>query len=246
MLASRIVARLAAPALALAVGACSSSSSPGGTSTSNTSGSGASTSGSVETNCRCCGYCGPPESSNKLTGSQSSGASTTDTPSATGTTSTTGTASTTGATSTHSGATGSQVCNDLTASGPAVPFVCASGSAPTLTGGTIVDGTYTLASFSAYGGVCAGVAPDASVGISAESTLVISDNGTAAQLVSSTGGAGVTGTATFAPVGNELSGDVTCGSGSEFTNATYSATPTSLTLEAPVNSSLAVLVFDRM
>jgi hypothetical protein len=114
-------------------------------------------------------------------------------------------------------------CNDLTPSGPSVTVQCVSGTGPTPSGGTILDGTYEMVSSDFYGSPC-----------SSDTERIVwnvcGDTWATDQVVS----AGppnlrIDGTVTVGPTTLVL--ETTCSSPTEpSTKFGYDATPTSLTI----------------
>jgi hypothetical protein len=121
-----------------------------------------------------------------------------------------------------------QACNTLTNVGAMITPTCDPGSIPTGTGGTIVDGTYTLTAQVYYGGTCT------TTGVNATLEIV----GDCVQEVS---GAPLptTGSTTHTVSGTSITRTVTCldvvgvdaGHFSyDTTTSTFTATPTSFTI----------------
>jgi hypothetical protein len=116
------------------------------------------------------------------------------------------------------------------------------GSLPVMTGGTLEDGTYNLTGATVYTslpGGCGGV----QVGPIA-STIVLGGGGTMVEVATTTKGTTTTSTSQVAVTGNMLGGTLICGT-SHMTDTTYTATPTTITLESPEHGITLELVFTK-
>jgi hypothetical protein len=120
-----------------------------------------------------------------------------------------------------------QPCNMVASVGTAVTPTCVAGMVPTGTGGTIVDGTYTLMSQTYYGSVCATTPVNATLQIMGGCVQEVTS--AAIPLTSSTSytfaGASVTRTVTCLDLGADA-GPVAFDARTD----TFTATPTTFTI----------------
>jgi hypothetical protein len=117
-------------------------------------------------------------------------------------------------------------CNSLTASGPVVTLECSAATLPAPTGGTIVDGTYTMTSATFYGPDCPATEQD-------QNTWLVCGSTWQTVQVSNTEGQGTTVNTFDLNVlksGSSLRLQVTCGGSNEMLIFPYSATATTLSL----------------
>ncbi len=115
-------------------------------------------------------------------------------------------------------------CNTLANSGAPVQLMTSGAEPPSGTGGTVVNGTYTLTSIVLYDGLQdAGMSPAAS--------LTISISGDTVQSIASTSGQpAVVETSTFTTSGTSFTLTQTCPGGGNVQTGTFTATATMLTL----------------
>jgi hypothetical protein len=141
-----------------------------------------------------------------------------------------------------SGDLGGGVCNQMANVGEAVTPTCASGAPPTMTGGTIADGTYVMTAETLYGQGCgdSGVpmAPQAETYVLSGACLqaVLTSNGESESLgpdgstTTFTDGGQLTETSSVSIQGNQLSLTTLCPVGDEeTTHLTFTATAKTVT-----------------
>ncbi len=121
-----------------------------------------------------------------------------------------------------------QACNTFTSLGAPVTPTCMSGTIPTGTGGTIVDGTYTLISQTYYGSTaCSSVPVNATLEIAGECVQEVSSTPlpVTASTTHTVSGATITRTVTCIDLG------IDAGPPSlDFATDTFTATPTTFTI----------------
>lgn len=127
------------------------------------------------------------------------------------------------------GTGGASACNDLVNDGADVPETAETGTPPTMTGGSIADGTYVLTARKDWQGSC---------NCTTRQKVVIS--GTGAQLVTRTDqGADTHVTSTWSVAGNKLTSTITC-PGAQTLQLEFTATATELQVFDAADQSLNV------
>ena len=136
-------------------------------------------------------------------------------------------------------------CNTVVNDATAVAFTAGAGSAPTFTGGTIVDGVYHAAKAEAWG---------ASTGTGRRMTIVVLEGGTkfyySGEVLTEQGGVGTTivATTSASTVGNQLKQTTLCLTGSaQIPDAeSYTATSSELVLSITQGSVVSVTTYARV
>lgn len=127
-------------------------------------------------------------------------------------------------------------CNTVANIGSVVTPTCVAGTPPTMTGGTILNGTYVLVSAQAYTSNCTAL----TLPTGGPTTLVITDG--CMQSIDAQGGAQ---NYAVSEAGNELMLQRTC-PGPLMYNETYSATSTMLSELAPLSATVMIVsVFQK-
>lgn len=227
----RFVLGVVALALVPACGGGDDDGGSGGSSgTGAASGGGAGGSGGATGGTSSGGAAGSATGGTTSTGGAAGGGGTSATGGAAGAGGGTGGTSSGGTGGTGSGGTGgTAACNTLVNDGPDVPESAETGTPPTMTGGTIADGTYVLSARKDWQGSC-----------NCNTRQKLSISGTTLQVVTKTDAAPEQRlTTTIATSGNKLSLTVTCPAAQNL-SLEYTATATQLQVFDPNDQSLQI------